>query len=248
MSITIEQAREAIKHAEAVAPTEFVAKAIGERAAGIYTGTKSVGPLYCEIAVQVCNAIVEAGGAEGYLAALDAADQLAYDNIIRSGLWELRPCRWSNGWEWDPINGGSVFPCREDGTGLSPHALAAYGHLAPPCSVCGIPINAQTAASGTCFSCNHWAHIAETQPDRIVIADSWTHRTAGGGMTKLRQCMRDRGHRPNERDRSLLGFGGAEWRLRDIRTGDVLVSNNLWSIGGVPAEWEHAFPVTHEAI
>lgn len=113
------------------------------------------------------------------------------------------------------------------------------------CSKCGAPTipsysnptGPKMIESQTCFSCNYWQEKAEElqrpdRPRRMLIIDHHIYSDAGrrGG------------------DRSLLGFGGREFKYRRFDTGEEVTTNNLWGGARMPAEYWEQVPDNAEFV
>ena len=48
--------------------------------------------------------------------------------------------------------------------------------------------------------------------------------------------------------RDGAGFGGQLFRLRDIATGEITETRNLWHQGTIPPAWRDRLPSTHEFL
>jgi hypothetical protein len=49
-------------------------------------------------------------------------------------------------------------------------------------------------------------------------------------------------------NKSHAGFGGREWKFRNLETGEVTTSDNVWFQGDIPDPFRFAFPDTHEVV
>lgn len=157
-------------------------------------------------------------------------------NLTRAGFVLRPPSGWSKMHEWARPGGGSVYPVyAEDGVEyLTHHAVESYGHWLPDCPKCGLPPDARMLRDeGWCFSCNFWREIVAVRHKHIV-SESNGRRT----------CMADGGRRSG--NTSHLGFGGREWRVREIATGREFTTNNMWFQGEIPSYFYDDLPVTHE--
>lgn len=112
-------------------------------------------------------------------------------------------------------------------------ARAISGETFYLCKICGAiesatfsePIRSRLIENGTCFHCNHWQQIANTNnKGRLVING---------------QIYSDGGNSPNSR-RDFLGFGGYKWKIE--RDGVKWGTNNLWSGGTIPNEYRRLLP------
>lgn len=186
----------------------------------------------------VAEAVDDAGGWPQFLEAVAAADVLARDNLARAG-YKIGPRPFTRGgFAWSqPDRGGPVFPCNEEGLDIASYGRTEFGHLLPPCQKCETPIERKQAAVELCWTCGFWKEHLD-RPDKMIV-----ERADGS-----RWFYSDRGHRPNARDKSHLGFGGALFRLRPLAGGPDVVSNNVFTAGQIPDVWLEDFPLTHERI
>lgn len=98
---------------------------------------------------------------------------------------------------------------------------------AEPCKMCGQYFNTHYANNermiekNLCFGCNFWDAMVERN-DRIIANHT---------------CYKDGGNKPSG-DRSCMGFGGAQWKIR-MNDGRLIETNNLWHNGEIPKHfWE----------
>lgn len=142
--------------------------------------------------------------------------------------------------EWRRPSAGYVFGVLTDETGrewLSSHAVDRYGHTLPPCTECGLPIEAGEARLGQCFTCRFWLEKIATR-DKFIIAVAWSR------ISSFQDC----GNWPGVRgqDRSHLGFGGARFKITRLSDGHTWETNNLYTQGAVPERFRDRLPITHE--
>ena len=91
---------------------------------------------------------------------------------------------------------------------------------------------------GICFSCNYWRERVEElqrpdRPKKMLIIDHHIYMDAG---------------RRADDDKSLLGFGGREFKYRRFDTGEEIITNNLWSGSRMPAKYWEQVPDNAEFI
>lgn len=187
-------------------------------------------PMACLFA-EVRAAVDECGSWEAFIEAAAAAEALAVENLPRAG-YEIRAPSWhETRHSWRDPKGGPFYYCDQDGRNLAPSGVIAYGHLLPPCTKCERPV--ERGDSGRCHTCRFWGD--RLRSPAIVVDESngrWVYSDGG---------------RRSTRDKSHLGFGGREWRLRPLDGGgEVVDTNNLWTSGEVPDAWLDDFPPTHE--
>lgn len=112
------------------------------------------------------------------------------------------------------------------------------------CKECGTPERATYVddykkpmlEKGICFCCELWSRrLADHLKKPTVIFD--------GVMYSI-------GPEPKKgENRQFLGFGGAGWFLRDLNTGKVTITHNLWCGGDIPKRFiEAGMRDTHVSI
>lgn len=95
----------------------------------------------------------------------------------------------------------------------------------PICKVCGKEYTDSPyydncrLCSEDCFHIDFWNNNLD---DRAIIVNG--------------KCFHDGGNKPNEKRSWLLGHSGRVFKIRFKENGEVLVTNNLWYNGVVPAE------------
>lgn len=98
------------------------------------------------------------------------------------------------------------------------------------------PTGQQMIDRQLCFHCNYWENKAEelrttTDPRRLII-DHYIYMDAGYSKDA----------------RSLLGFGGREFRYRRVGSDEVILTNNLWAGSVLPPEYWAEFTDTAEFV
>jgi len=200
-------------------------------------GITELWPVHAKKVAKLTAISAELGGGLDELAeAIEIAALLARDNIERLGHIMKRSSPNSDRWEWFPPKGGDVYPCSRIGT-PNLNAALELGHLRPPCTKCLLPLtNGQLEVDHTvCFGCRHIQEWID-KPGGFVV-QSGEHR----------MLLRDGGRNNRTgQDKSLNGFGGAEWHLVPVGGGDPVATNNMWCAHhDLPACWFAELPITH---
>lgn len=107
------------------------------------------------------------------------------------------------------------------------------------CTICGKEINKKNGyynsegrftCSDECFKTLYWNDVVAEKEKHIVV----------NGICAL--------IKPDINDRRCAGFGGREFKFRNLSTGEVVVTHNLWYQGEIPATHRAQLPDTHEAL
>jgi hypothetical protein len=127
------------------------------------------------------------------------------------------------------ISFGGIWTSRSIGYETREELLEGEGVLTEPCKICGKIVSTKFSESTKkqliekelCFSCDFWDELAK-KTDRIIANHT---------------CYKDGGKKTNG-DKSCMGFGGADWKIR-MNDGSLIETNNLWCNGDIPKHfWE----------
>lgn len=103
------------------------------------------------------------------------------------------------------------------------------------CDMCWRLLDVQFGlkAHGFCKDCQRWVAWIEdrkkSEPDRYLVIAGEAFYRANDEAT----------------NHAFLGFGGREFRIKNLHTGKVIVTHNLWSNGTVPEHFRDLLPDTH---
>ena len=103
------------------------------------------------------------------------------------------------------------------------------------CVICGKEVEKSlysnaVLCSRECFSKNYWNEVV-SDPNTIVVEGC---------------CYCDQGY--DTEDCGFRGFDGAMFYYRNLKTGKVTKTNNLWLNGGLPDYLKDSIKDTHEFI
>lgn len=87
-----------------------------------------------------------------------------------------------------------------------------------------------------CTSCHFWNEKYENvnNPNQIVVKGVCYYMGPNKNYTG--------------RDKSLLGFGGHEWKIKKLNSDEIIQCNNLWHNGEIPELWRSKIPNNAEFI
>jgi len=94
-------------------------------------------------------------------------------------------------------------------------------------------------SDGLCFSCAFWENHArdfEEGKDKGKVFIVKGNRYFDGGEVDKRTA------------RGFLGYGGADWKIRMLESGEITETNNLWHQGDIPEHFRGRMPDNAEFI
>jgi len=94
-------------------------------------------------------------------------------------------------------------------------------------------ISEMMEAEGLCFTCAFWeihARNFESDKDNGFVFIVKGNRYFNGGKVDKKTT------------RGFLGFGGADWKIKILVTGEIIETNNLWHQGDIPEYFRHRMP------
>jgi hypothetical protein len=112
--------------------------------------------------------------------------------------------------------------------------------LKEPCKICGgivdigyREVGYKLKRKNICFDCNFWEGIIEDKDSKIrVFADHVAYRV---GVEN-----------PNPYFEGFKGFGGRGFKITNLKTGEEIISHNLWCNGDIPELFWDRLPDTHK--
>lgn len=104
-----------------------------------------------------------------------------------------------------------------------------------PCKECGCPFTLHYAAEvrnvlleqGICHGCNHWRDQMKRSGGLVIEGQHYRALPASGGSQ---------------------GFGGREFSIRKLDTGEVIQTRNLWHQGIIPPHFRDRLPDNAEFV
>lgn len=104
------------------------------------------------------------------------------------------------------------------------------------CKICGKEFNKRCycppydeICSSICFSKNFWLEIIQEKDKHLIVKGEC-------------YCL------GNEDSLGPRGCGGRKFRLRNLQTGEIVETTNLWCQGDIPEEFRDQLLDTHEFI
>jgi len=94
-------------------------------------------------------------------------------------------------------------------------------------------------AENLCFTCAFWeihARDFEAGKDKNKVFIVNGNRYHDGGKVDKKTT------------RGFLGYGGADWKIKMIKTGRIIETNNLWHQGKIPEHFKNRMPDNAEFI
>ena len=114
------------------------------------------------------------------------------------------------------------------------------------CTECGCPegsnwisgVKERLLEERKCHSCSHWYHIAkEYQETATIESVRCCYRGSENKVMIIKGVLySDAGYKENTCS-SILGYAGAVFNIKDLSTGEVITTNNLWRGGEVPKKY-----------
>jgi len=126
---------------------------------------------------------------------------------------------------------GGIWTMRSVGYESREDLIEGEGILPEPCKLCGKIVSTKWQSDtknrliekNICFSCDFWDELSK-KTDRIIANHTCY-------VAKPRSTG----------DKSCLGFGGAEWKIR-MNDGRLIETNNLWHNGSIPSHFWDIMP------